>query len=181
MVVSHWRPSLGLGRGMGLSIHVSARTQKKVYIKELPRGRFDRSTSRTISTVCSISMLHSEPSSGHTNRTSIAILCHDASKSLCPSRRLAIPALPLQGNNFRNGVRFSVQTTSRGRVPCSRYKSSLKLFGGSLVGSKVIFGLVVRVESMKLSEAQNKPERALLRVTHLANDLMPFRPIDNNL
>lgn len=40
-----------------------------------------------------------------------------------------------------------------------------------LADSKVILGLVVLVESMKLSEAQNRPERALFSVTHLANDL----------
>ena len=33
-----------------------------------------------------------------------------------------MPALPLQGSNFRKGVKFSVQTTSRGKDPCSRYK-----------------------------------------------------------
>ena len=124
-----------------------------------------------MSTVCSISMLHSDPSAGHTERTSIAILCHEASKSLCPSNKLAIPALPLQGSSFRNGVRFSVHTTSRGRVPCSRYRLSVEALVPTLAGSKVIIGLVVRVESMKLREAQNKPERALFRVTHLANDL----------
>ena len=138
----------------------------------IPRGRFDRSISNTISTVCSISMLHSDPSFGHTERTSIAILCHEASKSLCPSSKLAIPALPLHGSNFRNGVRFSVQTTSRGSVPCRRYRFSEEFFDILLAGSKVILGLVVLVESMKLSEAQNSPDRALFNVTHLANDLI---------
>ena len=142
----------------------------------IPRGRFDRSTSKTISTVCSISMLHSDPSTGHTERTSIAILCHEASKSLCPSSKLAIPAFPLHGSNFRKGVRFSVQTTSLGSVPCKRYRFSEDVFDILLAGSKVILGLVVLVESMKLSEAQNRPERALFKVTHLANDLPSDQP-----
>lgn len=137
----------------------------------IPRGRFDRSTSSTMSTVCSISMLHSDRSSGHTKRTSIAILCHEASKSLCPSSRLAIPALPLHGSSFRKGVKFSVQTTSLGKVPCKRKRLSDEASVTLLAGSNVMRGLVVRVESMKLSEAQNRPERALLRVTHLANEL----------
>lgn len=99
------------------------------------------------------------------------MLCHEASKSLCPSNKLAMPAFPLQGSSFRKGVRFSVQTTSRGRVPCSRYDLSGGILRRWLAGSKVILGLVVRVESMKLSEAQNKPDKALFKVTHLANDL----------
>lgn len=125
-----------------------------------------------MSTVCSISMLHSDPSSGHTERTSIAILCHEASKSLCPSSKLAIPALPLHGSNFRKGVRFSVQTTSLGSVPCRRYRLSDEDFDILLAGPKVIRGLVVLVESTKFSEAQKRPERALFSVTHLANDLL---------
>ena len=86
-----------------------------------------------------------------------------------------MPAFPLHGNNFRKGVKFSVQTTSRGRVPCSRKSLTSGEFGRMPVGSKVIRGLVVRVESMKLREAQNSPERALFKVTHRANDLDPMR------
>jgi hypothetical protein len=71
------------------------------------------------------------------------------------------------------GVRFSVHTTSRGKVPCSRYRFSIEALVPLLAGSKVILGLVVRVESMKLREAQNSPESALFSVTHLANDLHP--------
>ena len=126
-----------------------------------------------MSTVCSISILHSDPSPGHTERTSIAILCHDVSNNLWPSSKLAMPALPLHGSNFRKGVKFSVQTTSRGSVPCNRYMSSSEALKPILEGSKVILGLVVLVASMKLSEAQNRPERALLSVTHLAKDLQP--------
>lgn len=76
--------------------------------------------SSTISTVCSISIKHSGSPSGHVGRTSMDMLCHDASNSLCPSNRLEMPAFPLHGSIFRNGVRFSVQTTSPGRVPCRR-------------------------------------------------------------
>ena len=50
------------------------------------------------------------------------IVCHEASKSLCPSRRVEIPALPLHGSSFKKGVRFSVHTTSLGSVPCNRCK-----------------------------------------------------------
>lgn len=147
----------------------------RALVNNQPRGRFDRSTSNTISTVCSISMLHSEPCPGQTDRTSIAIVCHDASKSLCPSNRLAMPALPLQGSSFRKGVRFSVHTTSRGKVPCNKCRSSRRLAEGSLEDSNAILGREVRVESMKLREAQNNPERALFRVTHRAKDLSPIR------
>lgn len=86
-----------------------------------------------------------------------------------------MPAFPLHGSNFRKGVKFSVQTTSRGRVPCNKYRSSEELLERSLAGSNVNWGLVVLVESTKLSEAQNNPERALFKVTHLANDLNPHQ------
>src|SRR5450432_1774811 len=86
----------------------------------LPRGRFERSISTTISIVCVISNKHSFEGSGHTGLTSIDILCQEASKSLCPSNKLDIPAFPLQGRSFKKGVRFSVQTTSLGNVPCKR-------------------------------------------------------------
>lgn len=49
--------------------------------------------------------------------TSIDMACQEESKSLWPSSKLDIPALPLQGRSFRNGVRFSVHTTSAGNVP----------------------------------------------------------------
>lgn len=53
--------------------------------------------------------------------------------------------------------------------------SSREPIEGSLADSNVILGRVVRVESMKLSEAQNNPERALFKVTHLAKDLFQVR------
>lgn len=99
------------------------------------------------------------------------MLCHEASKSLCPSKRLEIPAFPLHGRSFKNGVKFSVQTTSRGKLPCRRCSLGKELLEWSPVGLKAITGLVVLVESMKLREAQNKPDRALLRVIHRANAL----------
>lgn len=129
-----------------------------------------------MSTVCSSSTMHSPPSLGQTGRTSIAILCHDASKSLWPSSKLDMPAFPLHGSNFRKGVKFSVQTTSLGNVPCRRWRFDKEAFEWSPVGSKVTTGLVVRVESIKLSEAQNKPETALVRVVHLANALGYCKP-----
>lgn len=136
-----------------------------------PRGLLERSTSRTMSTVCSISTIHSDPLDGQTGRTSMAMLCQAASNSLCPSRRLDIPALPLHGKSFRNGVKFSVQTTSRGRLPCRRWSFDKEAFEWSPAGSKVITGLVVLVESIKLSDAQNRPDRALLRVIQCAKAL----------
>ena len=78
---------------------------------------------------CSISIKQSSPPAGQTGRTSTDILCQEASKSLCPSRRVDIPAFPLQGSSLRNGVRFSVQTTSWGRVPWSRYRLDRVAFG----------------------------------------------------
>jgi hypothetical protein len=50
-------------------------------------------------------------------RISMAMLCHDASNSLCPSSSVAIPAFPLHGKSFKKGVRFSVHTTSCGSTP----------------------------------------------------------------
>ena len=128
--------------------------------------------SRTMSTVCSISAIHWDPSLEHTGRTSIAILCHEASNSLCPSKRLETPAFPLQGRSFRNGVKFSVQTTSRGKLPWRRWSLDKEMLEWSPVGLKAIMGLVVLVESIKLREAQNKPDKALLRVIHRANALV---------
>ena len=98
--------------------------------------------------------------------TSIDILCQDASKSLWPSRRLDIPAFPLHGNSFKKGVKFSVHTTSLGKVPCSRCRFESVEFEWSPAGRKDITGLVVLVESMKLSEAQKRPDSAFVRVNH---------------
>lgn len=44
-------------------------------------------------------------------------------------------------------------------------------FEWSPAGSKVITGLVVLVESIKFSDAQNRPDKALFSVIHLANAL----------
>lgn len=102
----------------------------------------------------------------HTGLTSIDMLCHDASNNLCPSNRLEIPALPLHGNNFKNGVKFSVQTTSRGKVPCNKCKFDCIDSLWSPAGSKDITGLVVRVESMKFRDAQKRPDNAFVKVNH---------------
>ena len=136
-----------------------------------PRGRLERSMSSTMSIVCSASRTHS-PFGGHTGRTSIAMLCHEASNSLCPSSRLEMPALPLQGSSLRNGVKFSVHTTSCGNVPCRRWVLARVEFGWSPSGWKLTTGLVVRVESMKLRLAQNRPERALVRISHFCSALV---------
>jgi hypothetical protein len=77
-----------------------------------------------------------------------------------------MPALPLQGSSLRNGVRFSVQTTSRGSVPYSEWLLDGVVFEWSPSGWKDMTGRVVRVESMKLSEAQKRPDRALVSVSH---------------
>lgn len=103
---------------------------------------------------------------GQSGRTSIDMVCHVESKSLCPSNRLAIPAFPLQGSSLRNGVKFSVHTTSRGKVPWSKCRFEVLMLPWSPKGSKVITGRVVRVESMKFMEAQKSPARALLSVIH---------------
>jgi hypothetical protein len=76
-----------------------------------------------------------------------------------------MPALPLHGSSFRNGVKFSVQTTSWGSTPYSRCILSTVEWSPS--GWKDMTGRVVRVPSMKLSEAQKRPERALVSVSHL--------------
>ena len=133
-----------------------------------PRGRLDLSISNTISTVCSICTRHS-PFSGQIGLTSTDILCHDASNNLCPSNKLEIPAFPLQGSNFKKGVRFSVQTTSPGSVPCRR----CRLLAGewSPAGSKETTGRVVRVESTKFIDAQKRPDRDWVKVIHFANAL----------
>jgi len=131
----------------------------------LSRGRLERGMSRTMSIACEISMWQSE-SAGQTGRTSIDMLCQDASKTLCPSSKLDMPALPLHGRSLRKGVRFSVQTTSPGRTPCKKW--SCWPISWSPVGEKESVGLVVRVESMKLIEAQNKPDSDWVRVDHLS-------------
>ena len=81
-----------------------------------------------------------------------------------------MPALPLQGRSLRKGVRFSVQTTSRGSMPCSKYSDESESLGFPS-GRKVNCGREVRVESMKFIEAQKRPERALFSVVHRAKDL----------
>lgn len=124
-----------------------------------------------MSIVCSICKTHSWPG-GHIGRTSMAMLCHDASNSLCPSRRLEMPALPLHGSSFKNGVRFSVHTISCGKTPCSRCSLS-RADPWSPSGRKDMTGRVVRVSSMKLREAQNKPDRAFVSVSHLWSALDP--------
>ena len=121
-----------------------------------------------MSTDCSIWTKHSL-SLGQSGRTSMDILCHDASNNLCPSNKLEIPAFPLQGRSFKNGVRFSVQTTSPGSVPCNRYNPSD--IGWSPVGSNETTGRVVRVESMKFSDAQKRPDKDCVKVIHLADAL----------
>lgn len=135
-----------------------------------PLGLLDRSMSRTMSMDWSISSTHSPPS-GQTGRTSIAMLCQEESNTLCPSSRLAMPAFPLQGSSFKNGVRFSVHTTSRGSVPCSRCKFETTASEWSPSSWNDIVGRIVRVASMKLSEAQNKPDKAFVRVSHLLSAL----------
>ena len=94
------------------------------------------------------------------------MVCHDASNSLWPSNKDAMPAFPLQGKSFKNGVKFSVHTTSLGSVPYNKCIFSAFPFGWSPSGLKDITGLVVRVSSMKFSEAQKRPERAFVRVSH---------------
>ena len=64
-----------------------------------------------------------------------------------------------------------MQTTSRGRVPWRRYRLSNDPLARSPVASKLILGLVVRVESMKLIDAQKRPDKAWFKVVHRANDL----------
>lgn len=98
--------------------------------------------------------------------TSIDIDCQFASNNLCPSRREEMPAFPLQGRSLRKGVRFSVHTTSRGRVPWRRCRLSCDEVEKLPRGENVMTGRVVRVESMKLRLAQKRPESAFVRVSH---------------
>lgn len=122
--------------------------------------------------VCSICRMHS-PSSGQIGRTSMAMLCQEASKSLCPSSKLAIPDLPLHGRSFKKGVRFSVQTTSWGRTPYKSWRLDALDFSRSPSGWNDMTGRVVRVLSMKLSEAQKRPDSALVSVSHFLSALLP--------
>jgi hypothetical protein len=103
---------------------------------------------------------------GHTGLTSIDMLCQEASKSLCPSSKLEIPAFPLHGSNFKKGVRFSVQTTSLGKVPCKRYRFDKVELEWSPLGINDMTGRMVRVESIKFKEAQKRPDNALVRINH---------------
>ena len=153
--------------------YVSDKSKMPCKVCDEPLGLLDLSMSRTISMDWSISSTHSPPS-GQTGRTSMAMLCQDESNTLCPSSRLAMPALPLQGSNFRKGVRFSVQTTSRGSVPCSRCRVDATASEWSPSSWNDILGRIVRVPSMKFSEAQNRPDSAFVRVSHLLSALWAF-------
>lgn len=140
-------------------------------MQSIPLLLNDLSISTTISTACSISNLQFSPLSSHTGLTSMLMLCQFASKSLWPSSSVEIPTFALHGRSLRKGVRFSVQTGSRGNDPwrrCSRDSVASEWWP---VGWKLKTGLIVRVASMKLSEAQNKPERAFVSVVHRANAL----------
>lgn len=143
-----------------------ASNRGKSKIRDKPLGRLDRSTSNTMSMVNSICKTHSPPA-GQIGRTSTAMLCQDESKSLCPSSRLAMPALPLHGRSLRKGVKFSVQTTSCGSTPKRRCVFASVKLGWSPSGWKDMTGRVVRVPSIKLSDAQKRPERAFVNVSHL--------------
>lgn len=160
------RPTLQMVPDAGLGyLHCQWNTRQVEIC--IPLDRLDRSISITISTVCSICTKHSP--SEQTGRTSTDILCHDASNSLCPSNKVEIPAFPLHGSNFRKGVRFSVQTTSPGSVPCKR--CSWLDGSWSPAGSKEATGRVVRVESMKFNDAQKRPDRDWVRAIHFVNAL----------
>jgi hypothetical protein len=135
--------------------------------------------SKTISIVCVICSWQSSDPSAQIGITSIDMLCQLASNSLCPSKRLDIPALPLQGSSFKKGVRFSVHTTSLGKVPCSRCRFDSVEFACP-AGWKDITGRVVRVESMKFSEAQNRPDSAFVKVNHRPSALSSFSLIFQN-
>jgi len=116
-----------------------------------------------MSMVCSISTRQSDEFRTHTGRISIAIDCHAESNNLWPSNKLDIPALPLHGKSFRNGVRFSVQTISLGRVPCRSWRRESEALEWWPSGSNVNTGRMVRVESMKFKEAQKRPDKALVK------------------
>jgi hypothetical protein len=88
-----------------------------------------------------------------------------------------MPAFPLHGNSFKNGVKFSVHTTSRGNVPCNRCKFDNVVLAWPTAGWKDMTGLVVLVESIKFSEAQKRPESAFVRVNHLPSALQSISPI----
>lgn len=110
-------------------------------------------------------------SDGQEGQMSIAIDCHAASKSLCPSNKLDMPAFPLQGMSFRYGVRFSVHTTSRASCPWRRC-SCADEFRALPAGGKIFLGLTVRVESIKFREAQNRPDKVFVRVSQRASALV---------
>ena len=74
-----------------------------------------------------------------------------------------MPALPLHGRSLMNGVRFSVQTGSRGNVPWRRCSLGRRERGWSPDGVNDMTGRIVRVESTKLSDAQKRPDSAFVR------------------
>lgn len=104
----------------------------------------------------------------------MAMLWKEASKSLCPSNKLAMPALPLHGRSFKKGVKFSVHTTSCGNTPCrSRVLARVSL-EWCPSGRNDNTGRIVFVSSMKFRLAQNSPDRALVRVNHLPSASSSF-------
>jgi hypothetical protein len=104
-----------------------------------------------------------------TYRTCTPIPCQSASNSLCGFSRLAMPERDLQGRSFRNGVRFSVQTCSDGRVPCRNWYSDDR--GRSPSGRNVSEGDDVRCSSIDPSDAQNNPAKLLRSPRHRSSTL----------
>lgn len=92
-------------------------------------------------------------------RTCIPIPCQSASNKRWGFKREAIPERPLQGSNFRKGVRFSVQTCSDARDACRRWWG-MPQSGRLPSGAKGMTGDVVRCSSRVPSDAQNNPASA---------------------
>lgn len=76
-----------------------------------------------------------------------------------------MPESDLQGSNFRNGVKFSVQTFSDANDACRNWCGSVQ-FGSKPSGSKVKTGEVVRKLSSEPRDAQNNPANAFRRPRH---------------
>jgi hypothetical protein len=93
-----------------------------------------------------------------------------------PSHWCSILTFESHGRSFFHGVKFSVQTTSLGRVEyLSRDEFLARLEGTAPVGGKLKFGLKLLSFSTKFKEAQNNPDNALVSIFH---DLSTLQKIE---
>lgn len=93
------------------------------------------------------------------------------------------PSCGCTGNSFFHGVKFSVQTISRGRVAYRiwcvlSFSDAFRAVEND--GLNVYFGRTVFVWSMKLSEAQNRPDKTPHNSFHWSSISLTVRCVESN-